>query len=227
MTTRFSKFSPYIALTATALAGSGLVGGCAENRASLFIAQAMYLDPEDSCAPDPDPSEAAIVGGIWDLGVGYPYVARLLIGNQLRPVGNNNQLRAETNRIQLQWAEVELSTLNGSAAAAPYRVPLSGTVSPDDSSDPGWISLPVQLIPSRNQLPGGTGDYMVSVRIVGTTLGGTTVESSPWDFPVQVCEGCLAKCPEDPSVSACVPGSDFRTECNFYRGTPPSFCESC
>jgi hypothetical protein len=66
---------------------------------------------------------------------------------------------------------------------------------------------------------GPPGQAIVRIRIFGTTLGGQDIESGDYDFPIQVCDGCLISYPssaQDPSAPAgvylCSPAAEEESE---------------
>lgn len=210
------------------LAGLGLVGGCAENRSSLYIEAVMYIDPLGSeCIADPSGDSAFLPGGTVDLLIRSDYYAPLLVGNQLYPVGNGARLRTETNRIQVESADITIEPLSGSGGTS-FRVPVSATVHPGDD-DPGQVGVFVELIP-RGAIS-DVGSYIVHITLNGRTLGGTPIQSGEWLYPVEVCEGCLRRCPEDADAEityhpcARLNGVDYAVDCRLYPGQDS--CRGC
>lgn len=173
--------------------GALAAGGCADNRTSLFIAGVRYFEPGGDCETDNSLGGNQLLSGSYDPLTGLPYYAWIIVANGLQPLGDNDTLRPETSRIQLQGAEISVRTVTGSAAAPSFTINFSATISPDESEDPGVAVLPVPILqPSLNL---GPGDYQVGITVFGETLGGTDVESGEFDFPVTVVpEGLLFSC---------------------------------
>ncbi len=212
------------------LGGLGLAGGCAENRSSLYIESVMYIDPSGSdCVADPSGDTPFLSTGFLDLAVRESYIAPIIIGNQLYPVGNGARLRTETSRIQIESADVIVEPISGSGGGS-YRVPFSAIVHPGDD-DPGKTGVFVELVPRG--VIGDVGQYMLSVTLNGRTLGGTPIQSGEWHFPLTACEGCLLRCPSDPEAEiewhpcAFLNGADYPLDCRAYLAWNPRACDAC
>ncbi len=190
---RLTKLAPTLTLLGLVAATSGLLGGCVDNRSTLFINNVIYLGPDDDCG-----FEASLDGeyrgtGLYDQFSGAPYTAGLVVANQLAPLGDNDTLRPETSRIQIQGAVVEVTSPQGGTPVEAFTVPFAGTIQPDDSEDPGLASISVSLLPANERLSPGT--YIVGITVFGETLAGTDVESGRFDFPINVVEfGSYASC---------------------------------
>ena len=161
-----------------------LTGACADNRTTLFVSGVYGFAPGDSCELDVSLSANQLVGGVYDSLPGFHYFALLIVANGLQTLGDNDTLRPETSRIQVQGAEIAIATSTGATAAPAFTINFSGTISPDESEDPGVAILPVPIIPATLGLP--PGDYLVGIKVFGETLGGTSVESGDFNFPVTV-----------------------------------------
>lgn len=219
---RFGVSVPAALAGCLLLGGAGLVGGCAENRSSLFIGGLLYLDPTSTeCTAEVTGDVQTLSRGTVDLTISQfgGYTALLLVGNQLVTQGNPNLLRTETSRIQIEGADVTVTPISGGGGGGSYRVPLSGFVNPDDT-DAGLASIGATVVPSG--VVDGAGDYLVEVTLFGKTLGGTAIESGKWSFPLTACEGCLAYCPADSieiEIASCYPlGQDAGVDCRLYDG---------
>ncbi len=187
--------------------GALATGGCADNRTTLFIAGVRYFEPGGDCEADESLGGNQLLSGSYDPLSGFPYYAWVIVANGLQPLGDNDTLRPETSRIQLQGAEISVRTVTGAAAAPAFTINFSATISPDDSEDPGVAVLPIPILqPSLSLNP---GDYQVGITVFGETLGGTDVESGEFDFPVTVLPaGSLYSCQatsESESVHPCGP----------------------
>lgn len=133
--------------------------------------------------------------------------------------------------------ESALSTLGGSSLLH-YQVPWSGGV----SSGGGHVSaiveaFPVALAQQLLQTGGLTKQPSLTVNLqiqaLGTTNSGSKMQSDPFNYPVQVCDGCLIAnvmpCPF-PAAPAnpgnpCNPAQDEFVDCCLDSGVlfcPPS-----
>jgi hypothetical protein len=187
--------------------------GCADSESMLFIRQAQAR-VAGSCTVDTSPSSLVLLRGSLDLAFQRQYQAALLVGNQLVPRGNSAQLRTETARIQIQGAIVRAEDSSGAVVWGPATVPGSGFIDPASGSDPNFgvintvllgsdlgTSLVGQLMADRSLVR-----YFTSVaRVFGRTLGGMTVESGEWRFPINVCYGCSIVFPPDASDPKVMP----------------------
>lgn len=174
-----------VLLTPVALLGSG----CVDNRATLFIDHVAGFEPDSECEVTLGigTTEVFISQGSYDPQVPFPYIAPLVVGNQLVPLGDNDTLRPETSRIQLEGAEVRMEAPAGGSAIPAFTTYFSGTIHPESSTDPGLIWVNVPVIPGDADLDDGI--YRLTIRVFGTTLGGTEIESGDFVFPVQVING--------------------------------------
>lgn len=175
----------------TLFSACGLValsmGGCVDNRTTLFIHHVYYFEPGD-CEISATLDDLQQASGTWNPDSGVPYIAGLIIANGLQPLGDDDTLRPETSRIQIEGAEVEINTANGGAALPAFTVPFSATIDPDEGEEPGLVAAyPVPLIPADAGLADGL--YSMTLRVFGTTLSGKNVESGDFFFPVQVSAG--------------------------------------
>ncbi len=192
---RLTKLAPTLTLLGLAAATSSLLGGCADNRSTLYINHVLGFGPDDECT-----AEASLDGeyqgaGIYDQFGGVPYRLTMVVANQLAPLGDNDTLRPETSRIQLQGAVVEITSPAGSSPIAAYTVPFAGTIQPDDSEDPGLASITVLLPLSDDNSRLDPGTYIASITVFGETLAGTDVESGKFDYPISVSTfGAYARC---------------------------------
>jgi len=239
-----------------ALAPALMAGpGCADSESMLFIRQAQAR-VAGSCTVDNSPSSLVLVHGSLDLAFQRQYRAALLVGNQLVPRGNSAQLRTETARIQLQGAIVRAEDANGAVVWGPVTVPGSGFVDPASGSDPNFGLIDTVLLGSDlgTSLAGQLSAdptlvrYFTSVaRVFGRTLGGMTVESGEWRFPINVCYGCSVVFPPDASdpklmmqpncdlptstgstvTHPCIVGQDDSVDCRVCKELFPSdpLCE--
>jgi len=166
-------------------AAAALSGGCVENRATIYIESVLGQSSDsDECDITP-PGEVFVASGSFDPGSGTSYVAYLVVANQMVPLGDNDTLRPETSRIQLEGAEISIP------GEETYSVPFSATVHPDPSTSPGYITVGVPLLRPDAE----PGPLEVTVTVYGKTLGGLNVESGKFVFPIMVFEeGSFAFC---------------------------------
>jgi hypothetical protein len=134
------------------------------------------------------------------------YRANLLIGSQIIARSSRTPIRPESSQIQLQGSEVTIENNKGETIAGPYTVPGSGFIKEAQTGQPAYglietilidaatsSKLKTQLQAKGNQLTRVT----TRVKVFGQTLGGSSVESSEFLFPIDVCIGCLVWFPPD------------------------------
>lgn len=138
-------------------------------------------------------------------GFGTAYELFPLIENNLPAAANNGK---DPNQIQLTGFDVDISVLGTTTAAAAqvmqsastsllhYRVPWSGGI----SSGGGQLSAAVSVVPvdlaealATNGGLSASPSLTLNVRVqaLGTTVNGTSMTSDPFNYPLQVCSGCL------------------------------------
>jgi len=174
--------------------------------------------------------DLAIVRGTADAA----YLFFPLIENNLPSANNGAQ---DPNQIQLNGFNIDITPLSGTSPAtdmvlagnelAHFKTPWSGGV----SSGGGQISAIVDAFPVAlaEQLfnQGGVGNApsaVLNLRIqaLGTTNVGTAMQSDPFNFPLEICVGCLVT-----NVQAC-PFTSALTNpgnaCNAAQDAPVDCC---
>jgi hypothetical protein len=192
---------------------------CAENESSLFVI-GVYALSRTQCVADPSSSAVLLPSGALDRQLTRGYNAALLVGSHLTQRGSRENLRTETSRLSIQGAHITLYSTTGEEIVRP-DVAATGLIDPASGTDPGLSSVFAQLIrPADLAALGPEGQAIVRIRIFGTTLGGQEIESGDYDFPIQICDGCLITYPPesfDPATPAgvdywCSPAADGMSE---------------
>jgi hypothetical protein len=186
-----SWFRKMAAASIGAVAMSSLIAGCAENESMMFIIGVTDITGSD-CVLTPTTDGPFIGIGMLDVAIRDTYIAALVVGNQITPRGSRNQLRTETSRVRLEGAEVTLEDANGSELAE-FTSLGSGFVNPASGDDATYGGFFTNLVPPGAGLD--EGQYVASIRVFGTTLGGQEIESAELRFPIDVCNGCLVGYP--------------------------------
>jgi hypothetical protein len=178
--------------------------GCAENESSLFVI-GVFAIGETQCLAEPDASAVLLSAGTLDRLLADGYQAAFLVGSHLTQQGSREKLRTETSRLQIQGAHVTIYNTAGAEIPVPDAA-ATGLVHPASGTDPGLAAVFAQLIrPSDFSTLGAPGQAIVRVRFFGRTLGGQEIESGDYDFPINVCDGCLITYPSeaaDPTAPA-------------------------
>jgi hypothetical protein len=198
---------------------------CVDTNSTVFVRQVQASDAGDDCVVKSDPSALFRASGFLDTSIGDGgYQAVMLIGNQLVERGDNEQLKPETGRVQFFEVEAELLDASGGSLGSTFFQTVSGFADPATGTEPGYGLVGATLIPG-SMSAGLSGTVVSRVIVRGTTLGGSEVETGFWDFPVEVCNGCLrdaclvpASC-EDDIEPVCNLGQDAIADCRYVAAT--------
>lgn len=236
--------------------GALAIPGCADNDSMLFIQGVLVTEASD-CVAKPESGALLRAAGILDVSLRSGYRAALLVGSQLTQRGSREQLRTETARLQLQGADIRLQDAYGQDLALgqnpnPFSTIGTGFVNPAAGTDPGMGVIFVDIIPSAlmasvSDALNGSGLVLAKIKAYGETLGNRKVESGEFEYPIQICRGCLidypansvtgpigqARCdgaPQGNPETLCAIGQDQRvpcTECAAYSQTCSNPCVNC
>jgi hypothetical protein len=193
---------------ATLLSGSAVVfSGCVHDDSTLFIRNVIAPPAggatSGACLYPADPTQPGLSSGVLDSALHSTYDAFFLVGNQMVPEVNQDQLQTETSIITLQGAVVRITDAQG-GALRDYTTLTSQSISPSSGSTPGYSSVGLTIVdfdtvtsatiePDLRTHPLGSASTRVVtyVKFFGVTLGGKSVESDEFVFPVDICYGCL------------------------------------
>lgn len=223
------------------LAGLGGAGAafmaCVHDDSTLYVHDALapkFSQMGSICTWTPDPMQAFISSGVLDVSLSpNGYEGIFLVGNQLVPQVNSSQLMTETSFVTIQGAVVRVTDRLGNTVGKPFTRLTSATIPPSSGGVPGYAPVFVQIVDQSalgiadiQGLPLGLGGAvrLVSyVRFFGKTTGGQSVESNEFEFPVDVCNGCLVNFTDNSNYTApnCVPNT---TSATSTTGTPQAPC---
>jgi len=241
----------HIVAKVTLLAGGVVAfGACKHDDSTLFVQDVLAAQPVtqgEECSFTSDPTQPFISSGVLDIALRQQYSPTFLIGNQAEPEVNSQQLQTETNIITVQGAIVRVTNSAGVQVNRFTRL-ATATVYPSSGSVPGYAPITVTILDSAtlmddavleaNVAGGGTSRLVTYVTFFGQTTGGTSVQSNEFEFPVDVCFGCLIgfSATDDNPLSAfqpncllagatassapspCIPGQDFTIDCSQCQG---------
>jgi hypothetical protein len=160
------------------------------------------------CLFTASPTQPYLASGVLDLSVGsYGYRAEFLVGNQMAAQANSQQLMSETSTVTLQGAVVRITNAAGQQLTT-FTNLTSGTIYPATGDVPGYVPTSAEIVDAQTlktdpditskvtngNLPlnqRGIVRLVTYTRFFGYTLGGRYVESNEFEFPVDVCFGCL------------------------------------
>ncbi|HVV49829.1 MAG TPA: hypothetical protein VHO06_09235, partial [Polyangia bacterium] len=143
----------------------------------------------------------------------------------------------DSNQIDITGFNIDITPLAGTTpgtdtvlagnAQAHFRTAWSGSI----MSGGGQLTAIVEAFPVAlaNQLltsGGVSGDPTATldlrVQAIGTTVGGTDVQSDPFDFPVEICVGCLVSNLQPCPYSAAP--TNTGNVCNVAQDDPVDCC---
>lgn len=197
---------------------TALTPACAENDQSIFV-RAVLGPPlnrqNGQCIYTADLTQPLISEGTLDVGLRDTYEVHLLVGSQMVGRTDDKSTRVESNRVHLNGAVVRVTDPNGGEIST-FTSLGSSFVDPETNNNPTYSPLILTALDAKTvakiaaPLPdpptaaAAFPSVLVSVyiKVFGTTLGGTDVESAEFQFPVSVCKGCLIdfKTGDDPAV---------------------------
>lgn len=242
-------WSHAITLLALGLATSAVAPACVENNESMFIRNivAPPASQGGACTYKPDPTGAALMEGVLDVGIRDDYYGVMLVGSQMIGRGDQNGPRAESNRVALTGATSKVTNLDGSVIRE-FTSYGTGFVEIQSSNSPSYGIFGAPLIdkPTRDVLAASlpnrvaTRTVLANVKVFGKSLGGVDVETGEFQFPIRVCNGCLVdfSTGNDPAIqpspncakpqtaagatttAPCIPGQDVSTPCQLCVGRP-------
>jgi hypothetical protein len=229
------------------------MSACKHDDSTLFVQDVLAAQPVTAgaqCTFTADPTQPFISSGVLDIGFRQEYDPTYLIANQAVAEANSQQLATETNIITVQGAVVRITDAAGNQLNTFTRL-ASATVYPTTGTVPGYAPITVTTIDSAtlmadsflqaNAANGGTTRLVTYVKFFGQTTGGDSVESDEFEFPVDVCKGCLvefgaadvntskplpncfnassgASTTSSSLPSPCVLGQDFGVDCSLCLG---------
>lgn len=181
--------------------------GCTDAETSVFIQRVISPDvSETGCVFAADGDGLGRINGEIDLNYTDDYKAVLAVGNQLVSRGDEDTLRAESNRVQFYEAEVEVFSFDGTLLSS-FSVASTGFADPGAGGNPSYGAVSANLFNTEaaDQFRSGAqplNQTVVSRVIVhGVTLGGTDVQTAPWDFPIEVY--LSSNCYNPPTAPTC------------------------
>jgi len=235
-----------LALLAAVATGGTVVSACVHDDSTIFVDEVLapqLVTAGTTCAWTADPTQPHLTSGVLDVALTGEYVAEFLVGNQVVPAGNPNQPQTETSFVEIQGAVVTINDSQGNQLTS-YTQPASIAIPPSSGTTPGYSPISLRIIDQATVQKlavsyGSVAPVVTFARFYGQTLGGESVESNNFEFPVEVCNGCLISFSaadisprfEAPNcvgnstgasttatASPCVPGQDFAIDCSACQG---------
>jgi hypothetical protein len=198
-----------------------VTSACVHDNSTIFVYDVLApqeVSNGELCTYSNDTSQLFISQGTADTDFIDFYTATYLVGNQLVPQINPQTPQTESSYVQIQGAVVRITDAAGHQLNT-YTYPISSQLPPLNGTQPGYapvigvmtidhdtlFSQSVQSVvnpppPTRR----GFVRLITYVRFFGQTTGGDSVESDEFEFPVNVCKGCLIQfAPQD--IDSCFP----------------------
>jgi hypothetical protein len=178
-----------------------LNSACAHDDSSFFVQAVIFPQPQGAgtqCTYTNNPSQIFLSRGTLDTAFRSEYDGTFLVADQLVTESNPNQVQTETSNINIQGAIVRVTDAAGNQLDN-FTSLTSGTVYAAVGGTPGYGVAQATLI-SQNALKaagvsanGGSKTLVSYTKFFGHTLGGDYIESNEFEFPVDVCYGCLVQ----------------------------------
>jgi hypothetical protein len=177
-----------------------LAAGCVHDDSSFFVQNVIFPQPQGAgtqCTFTANPSQLFLSRGTLDTAFRTEYDAEFLLANQLVTQSNPNEVHTETANINVQGAIVRDTDAAGNQLDS-FTSLTSGTVYAAVGGTPGYAVSSATVISQKavqaaGSLSAGTKTVVGYVKFFGHTLGGQYIESNEFEFPVDLCNGCLVQ----------------------------------
>ena len=174
------------------------VGACVHDDSTIFVSQMLapqLVSAGSVCIYTADPTQPHITSGVLDAALKVTYEGEFLLANQVVPRGDPTQPQTETSFVFIDSAVVTIDDSLGNQLTS-YTIPVSVTIPPSSGTTPGYSGASLKIIDAATvEKLGVTAGAVVPVvtftRFFGKTAGGDSVESNNFEFPVDICLGCL------------------------------------
>jgi hypothetical protein len=227
--------------------GGVVAPACAHDDTTIFVRDVLAAAPVaagQQCVFTSDPSQQFITSGVLDIDFLDTYEAEFLVGNQLVPEANPSTPATETSFVEIQGAVVRITDALGNPLNA-YTTLTGTSIPPAVGTTPSYAPIGVTILDEATVAGAAvTGGEIVRLityaSFFGKTLGGLSVTSNEFEFPVDVCRGCLIGfSPQDISPlfaapncvgsgsgttttqsTPCVQGQDSTVDCSECQAIP-------
>jgi hypothetical protein len=189
-----------VVVCASALFIGAFAPACVENDQSIFVRAVLAPSTNRQnglCVYTDDPQQTALFEGTLDVAIRDNYKAVVLVGSQMLNRGDPATARAEPNRVHLNGAVVKVMEPDG-AVIGEFTSLATGFADVQQNNNPDYGLMSIIGIdkPTADTLRGQVGSgatkqIVLQMKAFGKTLGGIDLESSEFQFPLQICNGCL------------------------------------
>jgi hypothetical protein len=182
-----------------AVGGALALPACAHDDSTIFVQSVLapqLVTPGTGCAFSADPTQETISRGVLDISLRPTYEASFLLANQLVPRGNPTTPTTETSYVNIKGAVIRITDSSGVQLNTFTRLG-SVVIPPSSGTTPGFAALAGLTIIDEGTAANAGATFQNVPRVVvytkffGNTLGGQYVESDEFEFPVDICNGCL------------------------------------
>ncbi len=199
------------------IAGTMLLGltgamtsACSDNFTSVII-HAVLAPPTatgGTCLYSADPSQPVVTSGVMDVAFTQLYSPSILVGNQMLTRASRDNVRTETNRVLIKGVIAKVTGSNGEQLSNFTRL-ASVVIDPTNSADTTYQAMSVTVVDAtavkaiaKDLRIGEVRRVVTTFKLYGETLGHTEVESNEYEFPVDICYGCLVAFPPESEDAA-------------------------
>jgi hypothetical protein len=186
--------------------GAVAFSACTHDDSTIFVEDVLMpqvVAAGQPCIYSTSSTQTVIWRGTLDVSFRDYYEPVYLVGNQMVPEQSTQQLMTETSTVNIQGAVVRITDAAGNQLSTYTRL-AAGTIYPASGGVPSFAPIGVETIDQAtimgdpeiqakvfNAPVPGVVRLVTYVRFFGKTLGGRYVESNEFEFPVDVCKGCL------------------------------------
>ena len=190
------------------LVSSGLaLAGCADPASSVVVLANVV--PNDDCSIPAEEGSLTRGAGTFDVDVGVPYLVTPIlrngtVGNQTNPNLRLFMVKGADIELKPTTSQASVDVINALATDRFRTSFFSQTVEPDGGiASVGFPGIAAdQTATLRGLLGTGGVTVLVSFRIFGD-MDGSEISTPDFDFPVTVCNGCIADPMPDPDETVC------------------------
>jgi hypothetical protein len=227
-----------------ALAAGAAFPACAHDDSTLYI-QGVLAPPVPSnnvCTYVVSTASTFLSRGLVDAALTDSYSPLFLVGSQMKSQANADNVKSETGRINIQGALVRVVDPADGSVWMDATVLTSGTVEPAQGTSSSYIGIGASIMdkhaishfdPGAAAPPNPSKLAVAYVKFYGQSLGGQSIESEEYQYPVDVCNGCLVVFPPQGSVaklhdycSGLLPPSNEQIPCALGQDQPAD-CQLC
>lgn len=206
---------------------------CAHDDSTMFVYDVLAGTLSGTtCTFTPDPTQAFLPSGVLDVALASEYDATYLVANQMVAQADPTIPQTETSFIEINHANVRVTNTDGSLIRE-YSAVTAASIPPAAGTTPSFVPASVPTIDQQTvALIGAVATQSIVrvetfVQFFGKTTGGQSVESNVFQFPVDVCSGCLVSFPiaEDDQTSTVQPNCALAANANASTTTATAPCK--